>query len=130
MITDVIEVRLPPKPQYLSVLRANVGVIAGGISFDYDQIIQLRTAVAEAFEMAIDCISHGGTASPREEMVVRFTVAGDRLEVRIGASGPYQPPPEGEEGQELQALLESLVDELELGSGAVGTPIIRMTKYR
>ena len=35
---DTIELRLPAKADYLPVLRATVGVIAGTMSFDYDKI--------------------------------------------------------------------------------------------
>ena len=48
MANDVFELRLPPKSQYVSILRATVGVIAGNMSFNYDEIIQIRTAVSEA----------------------------------------------------------------------------------
>ena len=117
MTTDVIELRVPPKAQFLPVIRANIGVIAGGVSFDYDQIIQLRTAVAEAFEIAIGCVSQGEPSTPPQEVVVT-------------SDGPYEPPSGGEEGLEIRALLESLVDQLEMGSGAPGTPIVRMAKYK
>ena len=53
MTNDVIEVRLPPKPEYLPVIRAAVGVIVGTMFFNYDEIIQIRVAAAEAFELAI-----------------------------------------------------------------------------
>ena len=129
MTNDVIELRLPPKTQFLPVLRAMIGVIAGGASFDYDQIIQLRTAVAEAFEIAIGCVSEGDDTPPRE-VVVRFFISTGRVDVLVASSGEYRPPPGGEEGLEIQALLKSLVDEFEIGSGAAGTPIVRMAKYK
>ncbi len=130
MTTDVIELRVPPKAQFLPVIRANIGVIAGGVSFDYDQIIQLRTAVAEAFEIAIGCVSQGEPSTPPQEVVVRFSVNAGGIEVLVTSDGPYEPPSGGEEGLEIRALLESLVDQLEMGSGAPGTPIVRMAKYK
>ena len=52
-LTDAIELRLPSRPEYLTLVRAAVGVIAGGMSFNYDEIIQLRVAVSEAVQMTM-----------------------------------------------------------------------------
>ena len=127
---DVIVLRLPPKLQYLPVVRAAMGVIAGDMSFNYDEIVQLRVAVSEAFELAVKAAGEVITPVVITEVEVRFIIAVDRLEVNI----PY--PREGvdqitnESNEECLALLKSLVDEVDLTGGAVGTPLIRLAKYR
>ncbi|MCH8993835.1 MAG: UDP-N-acetylglucosamine 1-carboxyvinyltransferase, partial [Chloroflexi bacterium] len=52
MTQDVIQMRLPLKSEYLPVLRAAVGVIAGGMEFTYDEVMQLRVAISEVFDLA------------------------------------------------------------------------------
>ena len=70
-LSDVIEVRLPLKADYLSVLRATVGVLAGEMSFNYDEIIQLRVAISEAFSMAVRWYTEAGPIPASTELAVR-----------------------------------------------------------
>jgi len=119
----VVELRLPTTPEYIAVLRATAGVIAGEMSFSYDEVINLRVAVSEAFMMAASCVSRG-------ELTARFTIGAGSLEVLIPSPQAYSNNLHGEGEVERRALLNSLVDKLELGSGAAGEPIIRMLKHR
>ncbi len=128
-LADVIEVRLPPISDYLTVLRATVGVLAGNMSFNYDEIIQLRVAVSEAFNLAIRRTTQVGPASTPRELGVRFIVETDRIEILVANPGDVSGPPMVEEDIESQALLESLMDEVEVGEGATDKPLIRMAKY-
>ena len=59
-MTDVIELRLPPRSEYLTLVRAAVGVISGGMPFNYDEIIQLRVAISEAVQMVTQWATQGG----------------------------------------------------------------------
>ena len=45
MIKDTVHLRLPVKPEYLAVLRATTGVIAGNMDFNYDEVMQIRVAM-------------------------------------------------------------------------------------
>ncbi len=132
--------RFPPKPEYLSVLRAAIGVIAGDMSFNYDEIIQLRVAVSEAFQMTIRQVPQEPQVSTAVGLVVHLTVEPDNIEIvifklqdytscspRLGAN---QLLPGTEEEIESRALLESLMDEVEVGREAAGEPLIRMVKYK
>ena len=40
MTEDVIELRLPPRPEHIPVIRAVIGAVAGGMNFNYDEIVQ------------------------------------------------------------------------------------------
>ena len=132
MTNDVIELRLPPQLQYLPVLRATTRAIAGGMSFNYDEIIQLQVAVSEAFELAIKFVTLQEQLSEVGELVVRFQVGPDKIEILIPAPEhyAYESQPDSEEEQESQALIKSLIDELELGTGAGEKLMIRMVKYK
>ena len=128
--SDVIEVRLPLKDDYLSVLRATVGVIAGEMSFNYDEIIQLRVAISEAFSMAVRWYTEAEPIPASMELAVRFIVEPDRLEILIPNPGNDQTPPALDEEIEGQALLESLMDEVEFGGRESGKALVRMAKHK
>ena len=129
-MTDVIELRLPPRSEYLTLVRAAVGVISGGMSFNYDEIIQLRVAVSEAVQMATQWATQEDIEAAGAQLVVRFTVNPDGLEILVTGPEGLARAITVEPDEEGLALLQSLVDEVEFGSGAAGQPLVRMVKYR
>ena len=120
---DVVELRLPTRPEYASVLRGAAGIIAGEMSFDYDEVLHFRVAVSEAFLMAVGRVGPG-------ELTARFTVGAVGLEMLIPAPPEHSYYPQGEVEMEQRALLHTQVDQLELGSGANGEPIVRILKHK
>ena len=128
MSNDVIELRLPPRPEYISVLRAAVGVVAGAMSFTYDDIVQLRVAVSEAFELAIKYVARAERGSDVGQLIVCFEVGPDKLAIQIPAPAGYTAHLDYEEEKESYALLRSLMDELEFGVD--GKHVIQMAKHR
>ena len=129
MTTGAIELRLPPEPQHAPVLRAVVGVIAGAMSFNYDEIVQLRTAVSEAFDLAIKYPTAGEPNYRAEQISIRFTVDSGNLEIVIQSPEGYRNHVDAAEEAESRAFLESLVDELDLGGKGDGMALVRMVKY-
>ncbi len=128
--SDVLELKLPLKPEYLPVIRATAGVIAGGMSFNYDEIVQVRVAVAEAFDLTmlrnnLRKDHPGGT-----ELVVRFTVSLDRLEILIPALTGAGESVASQEETESVAVLHSLMDEMVFTGKAQEIPSIRLIKYK
>ena len=127
-LADVIEVRLPPSPDYLPVIRATVGVLAGIMSFNYDEILQLRVAVSEAFNLATRWAKKEGEVTGPDEVSLRFVVTADQMEIlvtnRLGFIGQI----DTERELESCATLESLMDGVQFGGGAANEPLIRMTK--
>ena len=129
-MTDVIELRLPPRSEYLTLVRAAVGVISGGMSFNYDEIIQLRVAVSEAVQMATQWATQEEIEATGAQLVVRFTVDPDRLEILLPVPEGLARPITAEPDEEGLALLQSLVEEVEFGGGAAGEHLIRLVKYK
>ncbi len=127
---DVIELRLPLKPEYLLILRATTGVVAGVISFNYEEIMQLRVAVSEVFELAIKHVTPGSGISEVNELVVRFSVYPEKMEILIVGPRDYISYLNTEEGKESLALLRSLTDEVEFGAAVAGKTVVHMVKYK
>ena len=128
-LADVIEIKLPPASEYLAVVRAALGVIAGNMSFNYDEIIQLRVAVSEVFNLAMEWISKDAAPSNNRELALQFVVEGDKLEILVPNQISYAVSLTGDQMVESRALLESLMDEVEFGGGAGQDPLIRIAKY-
>ena len=128
-LADVIEVRLPPAPDYLPLLRATVGVLAGIKSFNYDEIIQLRIAISEAFDLATKWARQEGAPTDPDEVSIRFVVATNRIEILVSNRPGFIGQIDIEREVESCAILESLMDEVRFGSGAANEPLISMTKY-
>ena len=128
-LADVIDVRLPPTPDYLPVLRATVGVLAGIMLFNYDEIIQLRTAVAEAFNLASRWPEQEVASDDTEGVSMRFVVAANTLEILVSNRPGFIGQIDIEREVESCAILESLMDEVRFGGGADNGPLISMSKY-
>ena len=127
-MADVIEVRLPPNPEYLPLLSASVGVLAGIMEFNYDEILQLRIAVSEAFDLTARWANKAGEATGPDEISVRFVVAADKMEVLVMNRLGYIGAIDLEREVESCSTLRSLMDEVRFGDGAADGPLISMTK--
>ena len=127
MTSDTIELRLPLKSEYLPVLRAVIGVVAGTASFKYDDIIQLRVAASEAFDIATRHAAQKEGPSEVTELTVRFAVTLDKIEILIIGPKDYGSHLDREHGEESRELLKSLVDEVEF---ATDRGSLRIVKYK
>ena len=129
MTDDLIELHLPPKAEYVPIVRALAGVIAGEMSFTYDEIVQIRVTVSELFEIAVRNRAQENAGHLGEAITLRFVLGPDKLELMVAV-------PEGQETEgtiveeESLALLESLVDEFDHTSGAGQRYMLRIVKHR
>ncbi len=122
---DVIELRLPLKLEYLNVIRATVGVIAGTLDFTYEEVMQFRVALSEIFELATHLAEHERADDPGD-ISFRFEPQPDGLGVRVGAAVNVVRDLVAEDQNEGRALLDSLMDSVEFDTD--GT--VHMVKYR
>ncbi len=127
---ETVELKLPPRARHLPVLRATLGVVAGSMSFDYDEIMQLRVAVSEAFELAIEHLQ--GQHEPRENtsLAVTFVAHPDWLEITVMDPGVPSGAVESAKEMESRVVLESLLDSVEFGVLAAGSRVTRMVKHK
>ena len=120
-----MELRLRLRLEYLGVVRGLVGVIAGTLDFNYDEVMHLRVALSEVFEMATHIEEHEAEATPRD-VVISFQPRTDGLEVRVAAPVGLVRDIVGERGDESRALLDSLMDSVEYDTDGA----VRMVKHR
>ncbi len=129
---EIVEVTIPPKPEFVSVARLTAATVAARQSFTYDEIEDLKIAVSEACAALIVAGTEG------TPLTLRFAWEADALEIRIETGGP---------GVELAAvspqtkqpldetrlgvfLMQCLVDEVDVGRGAQGKAGLRLVKRR
>jgi serine/threonine-protein kinase RsbW len=128
---EIVEVTIPPKPEFVSVARLTAAAVAARQSFTYDEIEDLKIAVSEACA-ALIVAGTGGTP-----LTLQFAWEPDRLEIRIETGGPgvelgAAMPPGKQPLDETRLgvfLMQCLVDEVD-AVGAQGKAGLRLVKRR
>lgn len=124
MNPDVIALAIPARTEYLILARLALAGIAHEVPIEQSTLADLKLAVTEACGNAI---RH---ANPAREGVVRirYAVEDDMIEICVEDDGPgipepvprSLPPVELTEGGMGLAIIDALVDDLEIGSAAEG----------
>ncbi len=127
---NILELRLPAKRKYLPIVRSTAGVIAGTMSFDYDDILQIRVAVSEAFGVALRRLERKNEPSKAHRQVVYFVIDPPKLEILIADPGGFPGEVAVREEGESRAVLESLVDKVVFGVEAGGRHFVRLVKCK
>jgi serine/threonine-protein kinase RsbW len=83
--TDVIEMKIPAKPEYVGVVRLTVSGVANRLGYSYDDIEDIKIAVAEA---CTNVVNHAYEENQTEnDMHLNFSVYEDRLELIVADRG-------------------------------------------
>lgn len=142
-VADRIEMNVPAKAEYVGVVRLTASGVANRLGYSYDDIEDIKLAVAEActnvvnhaYEKADDEVSH--------DIHLKFSVYEDRMEFVIADQGgavdldelkknrgplnASQAIEDMKEGGLGLFLIETLMDEVDI-QGDTGV-IITMTKF-
>lgn len=81
---DVVELRLPPDPKYIAVVRLTVAGVASRAGMDVDDVDDLKVAVCEAFTNALDHAFEGAAPSP---VLIRITPRDTELQIEVVDQG-------------------------------------------
>lgn len=144
-----MEIRIPAKAEWVRVVRLAVAGVAGRMGFSFDEVEDIKLAVAEACNNAI---LHAGSVSDSlsEEscatrVQVEVTPLHNRLDIRITDEGSTDSVefPDAQEVPDYSAdeyedlpesgmgllLIRSLMDDVEQFSGSQMQTTLRMVKY-
>jgi len=133
MNNDVIKIKLPSKPEYVSIARLTASVVSNSVGFDIEEIDDIKVAVGEACNNAV---LHGSKEACDYE--VEFMPLEDRIEIHVRDQGigfdeeKYEEPDlDNLKGNGLGIyIIKSLMDEVEIiGSDQAGT-VLKLIKYR
>ena len=127
-----VELRIPGKPQYVGIARMAVGAVASRMDFGVDVVEDIKLAVAEACNNAIE-----HAACPKghaADITITLFLEEDRLAIVVCDKGATpvalpaarQPDDLAESGYGL-LLIQALMDEFSWDAGPAGTTV-RMAK--
>ncbi|GAK10710.1 anti-sigma B factor RsbW [Geomicrobium sp. JCM 19039] len=134
---DKIEMKVPAKPEYVSIVRLTVSGIANRMGYAYDTIEDMKVAIAEACTNVVDHAYDEGHG----DINLAFTMFEDRFEMMVSDEGGKNPTLKKANGpvnastpvQDLQEgglglfLIETLMDEVDIQQGNGVT--IKMKKF-
>lgn len=136
---DRVELNIPSNPIFERVVRASAAEVGSAFGFSQERIEDLKLAISEAVNNAID---HGNRGETGKLVAVVFEIDGEKLEIRISDQGPgveridvtRRVVDEANlEAGELRGfgmyLISELVDDLEVSSSHRGT-ILTLRLYR
>lgn len=130
---EIVEVTIPPKPEFVSVVRLTTATVAARQSFTYDEIEDLKIAVSEA------CTALMASGTDGAPLTLRLVLETQGLEIYIETRGPgvelvAVPPRTGKEPLDETRLgvflMQCLVDEVEVRRSPEGKAQIRLVKRR
>lgn len=153
-LSDRLEMRIPARAEWVRVVRLATAGVASRAGFAYDDIEDIKLAVAEACNNAIlhsdgtadsDGADAGSTPSTNTAIVtIRWQLLENAIRISVSDEGRLDPPglprragstpslersikelPEGGMGL---LLIESLMDEVEHETGAHADTTLHMTK--
>ena len=127
---NVVELRVPLDLAYLPVLRGTAGVIAGTRSFTYDEVMQLRVGVSEVFDVALRHVARLDRFAKGNEIAFHFIAEPDGLQVIATYAGDFTAHPDTDEELKSQALLVSLLDDVQYQATASGGTLVRIKKQK
>jgi serine/threonine-protein kinase RsbW len=129
-----VEVTIPARPEFISVVRLTAATVAARQGFTYDEIEDLKVAVGEACTALLV-----SSSAPAHPMTVRFVLAPDSLDVRVAAhsrgvtlsTSGASPGALLDEARLGVFLMQCLVDEVEARhNGESGKAELRLVKRR
>ena len=136
---DLIEVRIPSKSEYVSVVRLTASGIANRLGFSYEDIEDIKMAVGEA---CVNCVQHAyPKRSDKDKIIVKFILTMSYLEIIVSDFGKgisqkivekyldiEEKNKKGEQGLGI-FLMKSLMDEVNYNTEVTKGTEIRMKKY-
>jgi anti-sigma regulatory factor (Ser/Thr protein kinase) len=115
---EPVEIQIPPRPEYVGVLRLALGSLARTAGMDEESIDDLRIAISEACTNAVVAQEESGAEDP-----VTLTWYGGEAEVAVEIAGPGRSQTDQDDVDTQgfatrlamsDALLTSLVDGYEI----------------
>jgi len=131
-----IELRIPSRPEFISVARLAVAAVAHRMGFDYDDIEDLKVATGEALTNAIQHAQISGRESD-DRIVIVCAIEPQALVIEVRDSGSGFDPElrrQALEQGELQEgglgllLIESLMDKVDFKTKPGKGTLVRMIK--
>lgn len=133
-MADLLKFSIPGKPEYVQMVRLAIASIAGKANFDVEAVEDIREAVAEACKIVF-CHGFDGFSNAYEIMCA-ITEENMTIELSDTCRGhdlvkgdiPCRRCPD--EGELAVAVMQTLMDSVEVGVDCDGNKNIRMVKNK
>lgn len=133
-IPAVVELKIPSRPEFVSVARLAMLGVASRAHFTYDEVEDVRLAVGEACTTAVERAAKIGKIDA--DITIRSEISDNKLVIEVEDEvARLSEPTEGESPEDLDEqglgalLMELLVDEFKIGPTPEGGTLVRMVKY-
>jgi len=124
-MSECISLKIPSRPEYVSLARLNSSAVANSVGFDFEEIDDIKIAVAEACNSIID-----GLDGIKDSINIEYLIEDMKLDIIITTNHPIDCHlKEGDDvlDQNLSLLIiETIMDEVECLKDEVSG--IKMTK--
>lgn len=117
MKKDIIELKIPSKPDYISVVRLTSSAICCNMGLSIDDIEDIKVSIAEA------CIN---ALNKSKELIIKFKIEEDKLVMKVNNVSPCKDS-EIDLNKEIELgilIIKSLMDEVNFDEEGV-----EMIKY-
>ncbi len=125
-----VELTIPCRPEYVGVARLAILGVASRMTFDYDDVEDVRLAVGETCTTSVDWSERNGCQDTT--IKIRCEIHAESLEIEItdeaGQRGEWVADPDDEQDGLGTLLVTLLVDEVTVSALDNGTSV-RMVKY-
>ena len=133
-MSDVLKFSIPGKPEYVQMVRLAIASIAGKANYDVDAVEDIKEAVAEGCKIVF-CHGFEGFSNSYEiiceigdkSMVIALNDACSGHDLVKGVMPCSKCP---DEGELAVAVMESLMDGVEINVDGDGNKSIRMVKNK
>jgi serine/threonine-protein kinase RsbW len=131
-----VEIQIPPKPDYVALVRHVIGATARMAGLDPDSVETAKLAVSEACTNAVVVTAR---AKSEESVEIRADVQGDRMVILVADRGQHSETAEIVEELEPSSLdfsferglslplIRGLVDDVDLSERDGGGTLVTMT---
>jgi len=131
---DVLKFSIPGKPEYVQMVRLAIASIAGKANYDVDAVEDIKEAVAEGCKVVF-CHGYSGFSNSYEilceildnSMIIELTDSRSGRDLTKNGRLCRNCP---DEGELAIAVMESLMDEVNIHVDDDGNKNIRMVKNR
>ena len=133
-MSDLLKFSIPGKPEYIQMVRLAIASIAGKANFDVDAVEDIKEAVSEACKIVV-CHGEEGLSSRYE---IFCEIENDKLTITASDAcceedrllGVRQCSNCPDEGNLAVAVMETLMDIVEVELDGEGNRIIKMVKNK
>ncbi len=128
-----VELKIPRRAEFVRLARMTACAVAAQLDFTYDVMKDVELAVGEACTNAVQHVADESC----DEILVRFTIDGERLAVEVVDRGQgFDLAAVEQEGEEERiggvgiTIMRSVMDEVDIQCDPKTGTCVRMIKYR